>query len=136
MPFMVWNDRISVDVEELDADHKKMVEMINELYDAILAGCGRKKLDSLLDRLVDYTRYHFSREEAWMERIGFPELAAHKQEHEKMAVWINTAWRDYHSNLAMAPSLETMNTLKDWLFEHILDSDQKYTAFMKKRQCH
>ncbi len=133
MSFVVWNDRISVEVEELDADHKKMVEMINDLYDAILAGNGRKNLDRLLDRLVDYTRYHFAREEAWMERIGFPDLAAHKQEHEKMAAWINTAWRDYHSNTAMAPSLETMNLLKDWLFGHILGSDQKYAAFQRER---
>jgi hypothetical protein len=46
MPFMVGNDRIGVGVEDVDADHKKMVEMINELYDAILAGSGRKKLDA------------------------------------------------------------------------------------------
>ena len=133
MPFMVWNDRISVEVEDLDTDHKKMVEMINDLYDALLAGSGRKKLDSLLDRLVDYTRYHFTREEAWMERIGFPHLAEHRLEHEKMAAWINTAWRDYHSNSAIAPSLETMNFLKDWFFGHVLGSDQKYAAFLKER---
>lgn len=63
MPFAVWNDRISVGVETIDADHKKLIAMVNDLYDAILAGCGRKKLDSLLDHLIDYTRYHFAREE-------------------------------------------------------------------------
>lgn len=134
MPFMVWNDRISVEVEDLDADHKKMVEMINVLYEAILAGNGRRELIGLLDRLVDYTRYHFTREEAWMERIGFPELAAHRQEHERMAVWINMIWRDFHNHTATAPTLETMNTLKDWLFGHILGSDQKYAAYGKERR--
>lgn len=133
MPLMVWNDRISVGVDGIDADHKKMVNMINELYDAILAGSGRMILKDLLDRLIDYTRYHFAHEEEMFARIAYPEAAAHKREHEKMAAWMNTAWHRYHQGSAAAPSLEVMNHLKDWLFDHILDSDQKFALFLKAR---
>jgi hemerythrin len=131
MPFMVWNDRISVGVEAVDADHKKMMGMINDLYDAILAGCGRQKLSSLLDHLVDYTRYHFAREEELFARTGYPDAAAHKREHEQMAAWMKTAWHRYHNSSAEAPSFEVMNYLKDWLLDHILGSDQKFAPHMK-----
>jgi len=131
MQFMVWNDRIGVGVEDVDADHKKLIAMINELYDAILAGSGRKKLSALLDRLVDYTRYHFAREEELFARTGYPDAAAHKQQHEEMAKWINTAWHRYRNSNIAAPSFEVMNYLKDWLFDHILGSDRKFAPHMK-----
>ena len=131
MPFMVWNDRVSIGVKAIDADHKKMVEMINELYDAILAGRGRKKVGSLLDRLVEYTKYHFAREEELLARTGYLDAAEHKRQHDEMAEWMKTAWRRYRSSTATAPSLEVMSYLKDWLFDHVLGSDQKFAPHMK-----
>lgn len=120
MPFMVWNDRLSVGVAALDADHKKMVQIINELYDAILAGSGREKLDGILDRLMDYAHYHFVREEEMFARTEYPEAAAHKREHEEMGVWINTTRQLYRDSTVPAPSLEVMIRLKDYFFDHIL----------------
>jgi hemerythrin len=131
MPFMVWNDHLSVGVEAIDADHKKIVGMVNELYDAILAGCGRKKLDTLLDRLVDYTRYHFAREEELLTRTGYPDVAEHKREHDEMATWMNTAWHRYHNSSAIAPSLDAINYLTDWLYNHVLGADQKFAPHLK-----
>jgi hemerythrin len=131
MPFMVWNDRLSVGVAALDADHKKMVEIINELYDAILAGSGREKLDGLLDRLMDYARYHFVREEELFAKTEYPDAAAHKREHEEMAAWINTTCKLHRGSTIPAPSLEVMIRLKDYFFDHILSSDQKYVPHIK-----
>jgi hemerythrin len=134
MSFMVWNDRVSVGIEVIDADHKKMLGMINELYDAILAGKGRSKLNSLFERLLDYTRYHFAHEEEMFARTGYPGAAMHKQQHEEMKKWLETAQRDYRNNFSSAPSLEVMIYLKDWLFDHILGSDQRYAPHMKAHQ--
>jgi hemerythrin len=131
MPFAVWNDRLSVGVDAIDEDHKKLIAMINDLYDAILAGRERKKLDNLLDRLVDYTRYHFAREEKLLARTGYPDVAAHKHAHSDMAAWIKTASRRYHNSSAMAPSLEAINHLTDWFYNHILSYDQKFAPHLK-----
>jgi hemerythrin len=131
MPFMVWNDRISVGVSSIDADHKKMVGMINELFDAVVAGEGRNKLNDLLDHLVDYTRYHFAREEKILARTRYPDAAAHKREHAEMRAWMDTAWHRYRNSATSAPSLEVMIYLKGWLLDHILGSDQKFASHMK-----
>jgi hypothetical protein len=41
---MTWTDRLSVGVGVIDDDHKKLVGMVNELYEAMQAGHGKEKL--------------------------------------------------------------------------------------------
>ena len=76
MPLMEWNEKLAVGVALLDADHHKMVGMINDLYDAIKTGNSKEVLGLILDRLVNYTRFHFSHEEQFFARTNYPEAAA------------------------------------------------------------
>ena len=95
---------------------------------------GRKRAQEtrcLLDRLVDYTHYHFAHEEELFARTGYPDTAAHRHEHDEMAECMKNTWRRYRNGSIPAPSLEVMNTLKDWLFNHILGSDQRYAPHTK-----
>jgi hemerythrin len=131
MPFMVWCDKLSVGVEALDADHKNMIAIINELYEGILAGRNKEIVGDIIERLVDYTRSHFAREEGLLAECGYPETAAHKKEHDEMAVWAERVEVEFFQGTLAAPSLEVMNRLKDWLFDHIGNSDQRYTRYMK-----
>jgi len=136
MPFMVWNDRIIVGIGAIDADHKQMIGMINELYDAIQGGSGHEKLDILFDRLLDYACRHFAIEEELFARTDYPGAAAHIRAHHEMTAWLKTA-RDQNCNRSMpAPLLNTMNQLKDYLFDHILDADQQYVPHMKAHNIH
>ena len=64
MAFMVWNDRLMTGIAAIDSDHKKLVGMVNALYEAIQAGKGREEVQGVLAGLGDYTRVHFGREEA------------------------------------------------------------------------
>jgi hemerythrin len=56
---MTWTDKLSVGVGVIDDDHKKLVGMVNELYDAMQAGHGKEKLGRILDELVKYTNIPF-----------------------------------------------------------------------------
>jgi hemerythrin len=132
MPFMAWNDRLVLGIEEIDSDHKKLVEMINELYDGIQAGRGREALVGILDRLMDYTRYHFAREERLWEESGSPRAAEHKKAHDAMVEVVVRAQAEYVDGGAVAPSLEMMVFLKDWLFDHILGSDRRDAVYLVK----
>jgi hemerythrin len=131
MPFMVWNDQLSVSIEAIDTDHKQLVAILNELYDAIHAGHGREAVTEIIERLVDYTRYHFAREEELFSSTGYLDAAAHKREHDAMVAWVTDLRERMRNGTVAAPSFEVVCYLKDWLFHHVIASDQKYAPHLK-----
>lgn len=130
MPFMVWNDRLSVGVESLDDDHKQLVNMLNTLYDGIQEGRGREMVAGILDRLTEYTREHFAREEELLIRCEYPETMEHMHEHSNMTEWLVGLRQRLASGTAAGPSLEAVNFLKDWLFDHIRGADARYVPYV------
>jgi hemerythrin len=132
MPFMVWNDRISVGVEAVDHDHKKLVGIINELYDAIVERRSKEILGRLLDELLEYTKYHFAREEELFRATGYPDAVEHTKQHSDFASQVAGIRERYESG-SVGLTLEVMNSLKDWLFDHILGSDAKFEPYMNVR---
>jgi hemerythrin len=133
---MAWNDKLSVGVAAVDEDHKKLIAMINELYDGFVAGQGKEVVGDILDRLVRYTKFHFAREEALFAQSGYKEAALHKAEHDEMAAWAVQAELDFHQGSLPAPSLEVMNRLKDWLFDHINGTDKRFGPHLNAAGIH
>jgi hemerythrin len=128
---MAWNDKLSVGIDEIDADHKKIIAIINELFDGINAGCSKNLLEGILDQLVEYTQIHFAREKQLFAVTAYSEAEAHEREHAKMEAWALKTRAEFKAGTLAAPSLEVMNYLKDWLFEHILISDLQYAPYLK-----
>ncbi|MTJ80999.1 MAG: bacteriohemerythrin [Telmatospirillum sp.] len=126
MPLMTWNNAMSVGVAVIDEDHKKLVSLVNELYDAIQGGHGKDALGKILDGLVSYTVMHFAREEKFFQETGYPDAAAHKKEHADLTRQVLDVQSKYKSGATSTLSLEVMNFLKNWLVKHIQGSDKKY----------
>jgi hemerythrin len=133
MSRMEWNQSYSTGIEVFDNDHKKLVGMVNELYDAMAAGKGSRVLGPILDRLVDYTRTHFQREEAYMAEHGYPELAAHRLAHSQLTREVMTLHGKYSGGSGAQLSSDVLNFLKNWLATHILGTDKRYGAFLNSR---
>ena len=84
MPLMNWTDKLSVGVAALDEDYKKLVGMLNELFDGVQAGRGKDQVGKTLDGLVNYTKVHFAREEKFFATTGYAASSAHKKEHDEL----------------------------------------------------
>lgn len=82
MAFMTWDDSLSVNVREIDVQHQKLIDMINEFYEHVGKNSGQA-FRTLLDSLVDYTKYHFSTEERYFKRFAYPAAGSHTEMHEK-----------------------------------------------------
>ena len=126
MSLMEWNQKLAVGVTLLDADHQKLVQLINDLYDAMKQGHSKEVLGPILDRLVDYTKYHFAHEERFFEQTQYPGAAAHKREHDTLTKQVLDIQTKYKNGAYGTLSLDVMNFLKEWLVNHIQGSDQKY----------
>lgn len=133
MPLMQWNDRMSVGIEQFDADHKKLVDMLNSLFDGMQAGKAKDVLGPILDELVAYTKTHFAREEEAMSRLGYQDFAGHKREHDDLTKQVIDVQTKFHQEITASLSMEVMNFLKNWLVKHIQGTDRKYTAFFQAK---
>ena len=125
MPFLAWTENLSVGVFNLDAQHKRLIELVNQLHDAMVAGQGRTVLQPILNGLVKYTATHFASEEKYMEQTEYTETNAHKSEHHKFTRAVLDFKQRYDTGQTML-TVEVMMFLKSWLVSHIQGSDRKY----------
>ncbi len=130
MPLLQWNEKLSVGVASIDADHQRLISMINDLYDGVVAGHGMDVLGRVLDGLIGYTAEHFAREERFFAQTGYPDAVAHKKEHEDLVRQVLDVQAKYRAGTAGTLSLEVLNFLKSWLVRHIQGSDKKYTPHL------
>lgn len=125
MALIVWGPMLNVGVKEIDDQHRKLVDLVNQLNDAMAAGKGRNTLAPVLDELVRYTQYHFGTEERLMAKHPGSQSAAHKGEHQKFIADVSAFKKKFDSGNAMI-STEIMIFLRDWLSKHILQTDKKF----------
>ena len=132
MPLFNWNDSYSVKVKQFDDQHKKLVEMLNELHDAMMVGKGKDVLGQVLDKLIKYTGTHFSDEEKLMKLHNYPGYENQKKEHNKLVMEVLDVQKQFQSgNLAITQTVMTF--LKDWLQKHIKGEDSKYAQFFNSK---
>jgi len=129
MSLFVWDAKYSVDINEIDRQHKRLFGLFNELYEAMQEGHADDVIDNVLSRIVDYTAYHFETEEKLFAQYGYHDAAAHRAEHAKLTEQVTTLVQKLEAG-DVHVSLATLKLLSDWLNNHILGSDQKYAPFL------
>jgi len=136
MSLMTWTDKLSVGVSVLDEDHKRLVGMLNQLFDAMQAGRGKDTLGRILGELIDYTKVHFAREEKFFAQTRYPDAATHKQQHDALTGQVLEVQRKYAAGPSAALSVDTLQFLKGWLVKHIQGTDQKYRTHLNANGIH
>ncbi len=129
MPIIDWDSKLSVNIKIIDEQHKKLVDMVNALYDAMKEGKAKDILGNLLTELAAYTDYHFKTEEELFIKHNYTEAAAHKLEHDKLRKEVMNRKAKFDAG-EMIITVEVLYFLKDWLGKHILGSDKKYSPFL------
>lgn len=132
MTLFAWSDDYSVKIPSIDAQHHKLVDMLNSLHEGMTAGKGSETLERLLIDLVDYTVHHFAYEEKLFAEHGYPLAAEHSEEHKNLVAQVLEFKQRYDTGSAQI-NMQVMRFLKDWLIKHILGSDKGYSNFLVER---
>lgn len=132
MPMLEWNENLSIHVVEIDSQHQELVDMVNTLYDSMVAGADSEILFDIIDRMLRYTDVHFGTEETYMSQYAYPETAAHKADHADFMAKAAQVAKD-HQAAKLGLSMDVLNFLGDWLVTHINGSDKRLGKFLESK---
>lgn len=132
MKELVWDKTLSVDVPEIDEDHRRLVDLFNILNHAVAEGDSREYVDAVMEELISCTAWHFRHEERLMLKYGFPGALEHKAEHEELIAAVRAAQEKLQRE-GKAMVGEDLQYLEHWLTGHILGTDQDLGAYLCER---
>lgn len=128
---VIWAENLRVGVDPIDKDHQALISLTNRIsYDDIKVD----ELNDIVMELIEYTRFHFRREEAIMEICEYPDLENHKKLHSGIAKNIDKLadnWREDHSPETL---LKLRKFMRDWLIDHVLTEDMEIAKFTKGKR--
>ncbi|MHB9019884.1 MAG: bacteriohemerythrin [Minisyncoccota bacterium] len=124
-----WNKKYSVNVKEIDEQHKNLLRIISDLYRAIKSNKEPDILKDILSQLIDFTNTHFITEENYFDKFHYERSEEHKAAHNKLrgdvAVFVEKT-KSKDADLYVL-SFELIDFLEDWIVEHLELEDKKYT---------
>lgn len=130
--FMPWTDELLTGISDVDSQHKWLVDATNRLHDELSKPePNGGAVGEILEGLVDYTYNHFIMEEELFERLGYPETAAHKAQHNVFTSKISDLLMRHESG--EIASGEALELLKNWLIHHIMQTDKAYVGFFREK---
>ena len=132
MAYFAWADDMVIDHGPIDEDHRHLVDLVNQLHTATSEGRGIEIVETILNTLIDYTKGHLQREEAFMSSLHYPKLEQHKVYHDKFTVQIDGLKEKFDAgSITVAAQLSTV--LRDWFSIHIRRNDKDIKYFLDNR---
>lgn len=131
MKDLVWGKILSVGVDEIDEDHRKLIDIFNILNHSVIKAESPEYLVATLEELINCTVWHFSHEERLMLKHRYPEIEEHKAEHQELIQSAKELQQKVmQSDKAVAD--DHIEFLERWLTEHILTADGRLGSFLSQ----
>jgi hemerythrin len=120
-----WKDEYSVNVKEIDEQHKNLFRIINNLIEVIGHTPKEESVSEIIKEIVEYKIAHFGTEEKYFHQFNFEGTNEHEAAHQlfnKTIIQLQTKYKDDLISFAFA----LVDFMEDWLIGHLMDMDQKY----------
>ena len=120
-----WKEDYNLNIKNIDQQHRKLIDLINILYDSIAQQENDRVLDEIMSDLIDYTFIHFKNEERYFIKFQYDDAQFHIAEHQFFLRQVEKLQAE-HTSKDLTVKLETVLFLQKWFLNHILKSDKKY----------
>ena len=128
---IIWDESLSVDVDEIDEDHRKLVDLFNMLGHSVTEGDTTDYIEAVLEELISFTVWHFRHEERLMLKYNYEDLKNHKAEHQELIDSVRELQQKFHQGNKLLTN-EHIEYLEGWLTGHILGHDMKLGFYLMK----
>jgi len=125
-----WNDKFSVQVEDMDEHHKKLLGFFSELQNEIVLDNAPQKVEETLIALKEYSEFHFNEEVRLLKAMNYPDLAVQINQHTFFTNQVDEMYEQFKQGTL--PNQSLLAFLRDWFINHIMQEDYKYGVMMKR----
>ncbi len=122
-----WNDGFLVGIPSIDRQHRRLFELMNQVYHQFRDREPDATVKITIDELVQFARQHLSDEEALMERAGYSDLEGHRITHQRLLAELGERVQAYQESSSREALIELLWFLKNWLVDHIFRVDKAYS---------
>jgi len=121
-----WNEEMSVGIDEIDTDHKKILSIISSIIETIDTNCNAENIEKYFADLTVCTTAHFKQEEALMKTLAFSDFIEHQKGHQAFLNQLPELKNKLLNSNNVDAAEQVSQFLYDWVIEHILISDMDY----------
>lgn len=132
MEKLSWNDSYLLGITEIDLQHKKLLSLADDMYEIVNGDEDSLKvnLSKVLKSLTDYTVYHFTSEEEFMRKYGYPSADMHKSMHDNFIAEVTKQIKSLNT-ATKAEAERLYKFLASWVLNHIAKSDKVWAEYVK-----
>ena len=124
MGLIQWDSEYEVNVSKIDRQHRKIVDILNKLYDLQETTSDRRKIEKIFDDLRAYIATHFKTEEAYLKEIKCAKFDRQREEHNAFIDTVCSYQKEYFKEKPLA-LINLFNYVWDWFANHILTVDKE-----------
>lgn len=130
---LTWMPSYAIGAAELDADHRKLLDLINGFEDALDRGCDLHAARGLLRDIIEHEAAHIVREEAILRRQRYAHIEAHENEHRTIKSDLAVLAARLEDATKIEEAKRAVDILKDWFLRHVLVTDMHIKAFFEAK---
>jgi len=132
MSVFAWDDDYSLGIQSIDLQHRKIIELIDELVEAIRDSREDCIINEVLEDLTRYADYHFTLEDRIMRAYGYPDLHDHETGHREFVERVRSLRVGENVRARDVPR-ETLDYLENWFRAHELKEDAAYARDLREK---
>ena len=125
MKDLVWDEALSVQLQEIDDDHRRLVDLFNMLNHSVIDNDAPDYINAVLEELITCTAWHFRHEERLMVKYGYQGLDEHRAEHNELIASARAM-----QQRGQPISTQDIEFLEHWLTGHILGADMELGSYL------
>lgn len=133
MEILKWRKGYATGVEQMDDQHKRLIELVNQMYRVIRDKEGTEALDGVLQKMSDYAERHLRDEEDLLHEYSYPGLESHKKAHSEYYAKMDELLAEMNVDKQKAAQ-KIYVFLRKWWVEHIVGEDREYGPFLRKKK--
>ncbi|MDJ0958054.1 MAG: bacteriohemerythrin [Arenicellales bacterium] len=129
-----WDDSFLIGIEELDHEHKVLIDDINRLHEELAGYKERSEIEKCLGDIYVRMQAHFALEERVMKEHDYEFFDGHKREHDKLLDSYTESMMQLLNDSGVFPNNPIEDALEHWILNHIITSDKKMSLMVQEKK--